>query len=190
MAAPTVPASPAIGSRSVEIVLDRGRFDAGEWLSEPGSDPVVSPPVVQAGERARATLAPGEYVAVVARACGPVRVPFVVDPVTEVASLPYPRCGEAGPVGRWSADDVAALHDVGLFEAWPVAGADGAWGTYGEAVAACAWYGRVLAGSAPAGALPAWVLGGVVAPGLGVPVPLSARDHGIGLACAGSLEAL
>lgn len=190
-AAPVVarPAPPA-GARPVELVLDRGRFDAGEWVSEPGFDPVVAPAVVQAGERANAVLAPGAYVAVIARSCGPVRVPFPVDPLTEVVSLPYPRCGEIGPAGRWSADDVAALHGVGLFLAWPVAGADGVWGTYDEVVAACAWYGRALAPSAPPDALPAWVVGGTVVPSLGALVPLTARDHAVGFACGGSLEAL
>ena len=195
---PAGPAAPPAGdvalgvgsARPVELVLDRGAFDQGAWLSEPGSDRVVSPVVEQVGDRARLALAPGEYVAVIARSCGPVRVPFTIDPFTAIASLPYPRCGETGPDGRWSADDVAALHEVGLLLGWPVSGPDGVWGTYDEAVAACGWYGRALVARADPSSLPVWVVGGSVSLDLGSPVPLSARDHVVGVACGGFLEPL
>jgi len=57
-------------------------------------------------------------------------------------------------------------------------------------VAACAWYGRALGPDVAPGALPAWVVGGSVVPSLGAPVPLTARDHAVGFACGGSIEAL
>ena len=173
----------------VELALDPGRFEAGAWVSEPGGDTIVEPTVVQIGERAEASLEAGDHVAIVRRRCGPVRVPFSVLPTTAIVSLPYPRCGEAGPRGLMAADDVAAMHGIGLFLDWPVSGPDGVWATFEDARAACAWYGRGLpAGGAadPGGrdGIGVWMADGTVSGGVvPAPVPLEARDHTIGVAC-------
>lgn len=170
----------------VELALDRGHFDPDTslWTSEPGRDAVMEPEVVQAGDRAVALVAPGHHVAVIRRECGVVQVPFDVDAETTIVSLPYPRCGETGPAGVWSVDDVLALHGVGLLLDWPIVGVDVAvWATWQEAVSACGWYGRELAAGALPGPIGVWTKGGVAGGDLPDPVPTNARDHSIGVAC-------
>lgn len=122
-----------------EVRLDRGRFLDGEWVSEPGEDPVRLGPDPIAGPvalRWHDTLR-------VDRSCGPVDVPVVLD-ATPVVSAPYPACG-ARPTG--TIGELEAVQRLGLFTAVPTLGADdepAGYFTWEEAEAWCAWWGGQL----------------------------------------------
>ncbi len=184
----------ASGLHPVEIALDRGRIVDGAWVSEPGHDRLIEPLAAQVGDRAVAIIADGAQDAVVERACGLVRVPFFVAADTTIVSLPYPACGERGPEGLWSAEDLDVLRGLELLpDVPPSDGAFAAFVTFAEAKAACAWYGRALPEGADAGPVAVWlrsedgestalVVGGDwVTP---TRIPAVARDHAIGLWCA------
>lgn len=174
------------GRRTVELVLDPGRMDAGQWISTGPADALVEPSAAQSGARAVANVDPGAHVAVVRRACGEVRVPYAVGPDTSVVSLPYPVCGEAAPVGAWTPDDADVLRGLDLFPDWPASvGARAVWVTRAEAEAACGWYGRTLTPGPVEGGAVWGADGGVVGADWGEAAPPVARDHDIGLACAG-----
>ncbi len=165
---PSVEAAPAEppASRSIELVLERGRVSDG-WVSVPAPDDrLLSPPAERlpadgtSGPRWRATLPPGPAVARVERAgCAPVEVPYTVGAVPLVV-LPYPTCevpdappvpGGAARLDRrehpWAALD--ALHGLDLFGTVPAAPPgqeDGPtrYVTFAEAGAICAWSGGRL----------------------------------------------
>lgn len=162
-AAPTVATATTPEMRTVEVVLDRGRFVDGEWLSEPvGRDRLRAPAApLRAGEgslaRGHARLPPGPGEAVVDRdGCGPARVPYVVD-ATDAVVLPYPACdarpGDALPAGaaevmatETTGAALAAFARLGLLPDWPITDDDrpAAWLTLAEARAWCAWWGGRL----------------------------------------------
>ncbi len=179
--------APDSNLRVVEIVLDRGTFDADGWISEPSTDRLLSPTATQAGDRAIATLPDGPHVAQIERGCGLVQVPFLVDADTVVISLPYPRCEAQPPPGLWTGDDLARLHTLDLFPDWPADPGDVAvWPTLAEARAACAWYGSSL----PTTTMPTdpavWLDSGEVQGGAWpspTHIPPTARDHTLGVRC-------
>jgi len=183
------------GSFAVEIALDRGRRVEGSWVSEVGDDTLIEPVAAQVNDRAVAMLPEGAHRAAVSRACGVVYVPFFVTAATTIVSLPYPACGENGPDGVWSAEDVDVLRGLELLPELPQSeGAFATWVTFDEAVVACGWYGRSVLAEAEAGAIGVWlqsdgvdnstaarVVGGDwPAP---TSIPAAARDHQIGLMC-------
>ena len=199
VAAPTQGVTPdptvAAGLHPVEIALDRGGIVEGAWVSEAGHDRLIEPVAAQVGDRAVAMIADGAQVAVVERACGLVRVPFFVAGYTTIVSLPYPACGERGPEGLWSAEDLDVLRGLELLpDVPPSDGAFAAFVTFAEAKAACAWYGRALLEGAEWGPVAVWLRSGdgseSTARVVGgdwaavTEVPASARDHTIGLWCA------
>ncbi len=195
VAAPTQDVTPAptfaAGLHSVEIALDLGRIVEGAWVSEAGRDLLIEPVAAQVGDRAVAMIADGAQVAVVERACGRVHVPFFVDADSTIVSLPYPACGERGPEGLWSAEDLDVLRGLELLpEVPPSDGAFAAFVTFAEAKAACAWYGRALLEAADVGPVAVWLRSGdgseSTARVVGgdwatvTEVPASARDHSSG----------
>ena len=187
--------STKVGTRAVEIALDRGRMVEGAWISEVGDDTLIEPVATQVNDHAVAVLTEGAHRAAVSRSCGVVYVPFFVGAATTIVSLPYPACGEHGPDGVWSPEDVDVLRGLELLPELPQSeGAFAAWMTFEEAVAACAWYGRSVPAEAEAGAIGVWLQsdgGGnsttarVVGGDWPAPtsVPAAARDHQIGLMC-------
>jgi hypothetical protein len=184
-----------VGTRAVEIALDRGRMAEGTWVSEAGDDALIEPVAAQVNDRAVAMLTEGAHRARVARSCGVVYVPFFVGADTAIVSLPYPACGEHGPDGVWSPEDVDVLRALDLLPDLPASeGVFAAWMTFDEAVAACAWYGRELPGPASSSPIGVWlhaeddaaagtarVVGGDWA--TPASLPAVARDHQVGLMC-------
>ncbi|MFZ5481274.1 MAG: hypothetical protein ACOZNI_31230 [Myxococcota bacterium] len=178
--------------RLVELVLDRGRFADGEWVSEPvGDDALVEPAAaVQRGEgtlaRAWATLPFGDGVARVRRECGIAEVPYRVG-AEQTVLLPYPACeARSDAIVTWG--EVARLHALGLFAEVPDPGPGeddlpARWITLAEARAYCAWTGGRLPSEAPPGPIEVWLADGRIAGAAVRDVPDNARAETIGLRC-------
>lgn len=139
--------------RLVELVLDRGHVEDGDWVSEPvGADHLVG----ETGERSWRTLPVGPGVAKVDRGCGEVDVPYVVEALGRTIVIPYPACGDpdAPTVAGVRLDRREARWDVvatglGLWPEVPApeAGQDNGPARYltlAEARAWCAWNGGRL----------------------------------------------
>ena len=158
------PAPDAPFGRRVEVVLDRGHFDEGTWVSEPvGEDRLLEPALALEGgsgslARGWAVLSPGDAVARIARAgCGESHIPYRVG-AEDIVLLPYPSCAapDAPSAGSWKLDrhevrwsDIARVRALGLFTDVPLPGEgedDGParYITLAEAQAWCAWQGAFL----------------------------------------------
>lgn len=160
------PVEQAGAGATVEIVLDRGRFEDGTWVSEPvGDDRLLEPAVdvrADAGALARgwAVLPAGPAVArVQRRGCAPAEVPYRVGTERTIV-LPYPACSDPdalpvpGSTARldrhevaWTA--IAAARGLGLWiEAPPPSPGEEAgparYVTLEEARGYCAWHGGRL----------------------------------------------
>lgn len=187
--------------RTVTLVLDRGHFDAGGWVSEAvGDDRLLDPaaPVIVGGgslARASARLPFGDGVAVVARdGCAPAQVPFHVGALDTVV-LPYLACDAPLP-DPLPATLAEQVHSLGLWPELPEQ-VDGAlaWVTASEAAALCAWLGSrlpteqtTLPRAPPTSPSPpqAWWLADGSIGGHGRidrAVPLNARTGEIGVRC-------
>lgn len=165
---PTPPDTPAgippggPSAALVELVLDRGSFDDGEWVSEPVGDDTLAGATLEPGQgtlaRGWLPLAPGPGVARIRRACGVVEVPYVVSTDQHTVLLPYPGCAiPDAPVAAgvrldrhevaWR--DVARVQALGVpFDVPPPPpgeeGGPARWIPLAEARAWCAWWGGRL----------------------------------------------
>ena len=167
--APPPPAAVAdveeTGERTVELVLDRVRWDGDAWVSEPVGSDVLVAPVARRKEgdgtlaRAWSTLPVGEGVARVRRSCGEVEVLFRVG-TDQTIVLPYPACddpdapaiptlGARMDLREVSWERVARTHALGLFLDVPdpppgEEGGPARYLTLADARAWCAWNGGRL----------------------------------------------
>jgi hypothetical protein len=154
-------ASPAADLADVEILLDRGAWEDGAWISSPsGQDRLLDPPVpvsrTGAFPRARARLPFGPGVARVHRdGCAPSEVPYTVD-LTRTVVLAYPNCAELPglPLSgttvlgshevTWAEYAGMAIVDPSCADPLPTPGAEEAparWVDHAHARAWCAWHG-------------------------------------------------